>query len=173
MAHFVCCDSGWVNLDHVAKVLEHTRPNGDYWLTFENASGAVIGRKSRATERLNELTAPIIPAAAGMVAVVICPYSECDEGRPDKVHVDHVPIVAWRLIYDGACPVLIEAPLSGATVFVTMPDGALMSPEDVTFSNLDFAIAGVLEFAQGDWDRANARRLKALCVTRDNGEPLQ
>jgi hypothetical protein len=111
----------------------------------------------------DEETAPVVAAAAGMAAVVISPMAPEDDldGRPNAVNTRHVWVVAWRLMYGGAAPVLVEVPPSDATVFVIMPDGKLTAPEEGTFSSVENAGRAVLTWAQGRWDRAQTRRAKA------------
>src|SRR5690348_7291985 len=111
MAHFVPCDRGWINLDHVASIREVREKNTDRArrnLIFENADGREIARQTWATCDLEEM-APVVPAAAGATAIVVWIFAESDGhgARPDTVLFDQVPVVAWRLAYGGAIPVLL------------------------------------------------------------------
>src|SRR5690242_16252682 len=101
MVRFVSCDVGWVNLDHVVKAREQRRSDGIVSILFEGAEGKPIGRTFISRGDLEELTAPVVPAASGATAVLITPYSSTDRvgDRPDRVHVEHVPIVAWRIVF--------------------------------------------------------------------------
>jgi hypothetical protein len=59
-AHFIEGDNGWINLDHVAEV--RSMRSGP--LVFLKEDGAELGRMTRHHGvNLEELTAPIIPAA--------------------------------------------------------------------------------------------------------------
>lgn len=82
--------------------------------------------------------------------------------RPDHVITEPVPIVAWKLIYGGAIPVLLEAPTSRTTVFVALPDGRLMAPEDRTVEDVAEAERVVLARAQQEWNRKQSARPKAV-----------
>jgi hypothetical protein len=160
MSHFVECDAGWINLDHVARIREVREKNTDRArrnLIFENADGTEMGRQTWATCDLEEM-APIVPAASGASAIIVWTFADSGDhdARPDTVLFDHVPVVAWRVVHGGAIPVLLQATTSSEIVLIPLPDGRLCLPEDAVYEGLEEAKRCLLLRAQGDWDRQHA-----------------
>ena len=158
MPHFVNCDEGWVNLDHVVKIEYQQCRNAG--LLFYGADGrSIIGTKTdcRYGFSLEQAVAPVVPAAAGATAVIISAvYGESHNGRPNETYAESVPIAAWRLVDTVAMPVLVEATLSDDTVLVVLPDGRLMEPGSGIFDTIADAQAEVLRRAQARCDREYA-----------------
>ncbi len=162
MAHFVQCDEGWVNLDHVAEIREVRRQDhagGRRSLIFESDAGKIIARQTWPCSDMEEVTAPVVAAGAGSVAIVVGTFANSDgvDERPDSAEAEQMPIVAWRLMYGGAIPVLVQATTGNETVLISLPDGRLLLPEDTTFADLDEAKRCLLLRAQAAWDRSHAK----------------
>ena len=160
MSIFIATDHGSINLDHVTRVTCNRAPfQGASKFFFYSTNGTVLGSCTMVADfDLVELTAPVVPAAAGTVALLITAIPETRGARPtaDDIWVTRAPIVAWRLCYGGARPVLIEQPCSAETILVEMPDGRLLAADDCTHSNLDAAKGTILADRQREWDRTHA-----------------
>lgn len=156
MPHFIECDDGWVNLDHVARIeYQQCRNPG---LLFCDADGRPIGKTNcpRGFD-LDEAVARVVPAGVGATAVIISAFcGETSLGRPDETYTVSAPIAAWRLAYGVAMPVFLEEPVSDDRIFFALPDGQLMEPDNSTFNTMADAQADVLRRAQGAWDRKHA-----------------
>lgn len=124
---FVSTDGGYVNLDHVAEV-QYTADGRS--LLFKSADGRALGKmRDAGAIDLEELTAAIVAAAKGATAVSILVCHTDDRPTEDDLFVERVPVVAWRLAFGGAIPVLIEPSVSTETTFIETPDGRLLLPE--------------------------------------------
>jgi hypothetical protein len=159
MPYFINCDEGWVNLDHVVKI-EYQRCRNPGVL-FYGADGTSIGIKTDCAAEFNleEAIAPVVAAAAGATAVVMsATCGESPNGRPTETYAESVPIAAWRLVYNVAMPIFVEAPMPGDSVFVVLPDGRVMEPGGGVFDTTADAKEGVLRRAQVRWDREYAAR---------------
>jgi hypothetical protein len=157
MPIFIDIDHGSINLDHVARVTCNQVPLRDTTrFCFYGTAGAALGSLTTVADvDLVEITAPVVPAAAGTVAVLITviPESRGTRPTPDDVWVERVPIVAWRLCHGGARPVLIEQSCSNESALIEMPDGRLLSAGDCTYGDLNGAKAAILADCQREWDR--------------------
>jgi hypothetical protein len=157
MALFIEADDGWINLDHIARVTQALGENRT--ALFYDADGKIVGRKNRCEGLdIHELTAPIVPAAAGAAAFVVSTISSEHGGRPDEVCCRPEQIVAWRLMYGGAVPLLIEATTSNEVVLIPLPDGRLLCPEHEIFEDVNGAKTALLRYAQSNWDRSRAAK---------------
>jgi len=159
MARFFSTDAGEINLDHVVRARDINNREGQRQFVFYGTDGGRIGEITYPTGWLSELLAPIVAAAPGMVAVVITPHSEAGIAeRPHMVLTERLPIVGWRIVYDTPVPILLETPIDKATVFIELPDGALVAPDDFTASDIADAERVVLMRAQAEWDRKQAQK---------------
>jgi hypothetical protein len=159
MAKFISIDSGWLNLDHVVRVEESDQADGRTVLLFRNAADKIIGRSYSADDFWKH-AAPILPAAAGAFALVVTTHNRTDERpheRPDAVYSSRVPIVGWHVGYEWPSPVLPEEAAHNQRVFVELPGGMVMSPDDVVLESREAAEKHCLAEAQASWDRRNAK----------------
>jgi hypothetical protein len=163
MGIFITTNRGWVNLDHVARVTDrkvklHSRA------TSEVSRAVLFGPEDTElglalyldADRVAEKAQPLVPATPGAEVLVFWMDNDEDE-RPvaDNVTVSREPIVAWRIDacgHGGACPVLLEDPVSSSFIGFTLPDGRVMFPYDCTCDDLAAAKAYVLGRAQTNWD---------------------
>ena len=101
MAHFISCGANWINLDHVARAEESTQDDGRPVLVFKNADDKVIGR-SYDVDDFWEYAAPVLPASAGAVALVVTTHcgTEGFHGRPGEVWLLVSPL--WDGVSDMA-----------------------------------------------------------------------
>jgi hypothetical protein len=131
--YFIEVDDGWVNLDHVETVSVSGRASrGDKVIRFEKADGISLGIRTGSLARvdMDELLAPIISAAPGCYAWVIWTCVVWDEENQREtgaveVNAVRVPVIAWRLLYGGATPLLADEPSDGSMVCLELPDGSL------------------------------------------------
>jgi hypothetical protein len=159
MPHFISCDDGWVNLDHVVRICYQKCRNPG--LLFYGTDGTSIGIKTNcpAGFDLDEAVAPMVAAAAGATAVVMsATCGESPNSRPTETYAESVLIAAWRLVYDVAMPIFCEAPMPGDSVFIVLPDGRVMEPGGGIFDSIADAQAWVLRRAQARWDSEYAAR---------------
>jgi hypothetical protein len=151
MAHFTDCDGGWINLDHVVKV--GYQRCADPAMLFYGAGDVLIGKKTHHSGfDPEELTSPVV-AAAGVTAIVIAVYGEGHDDRPTETIVETLPIVAWRIAYGCAIPILPDTSASNSRVLVQLPDGKLLLADDCTFDSVADAERALLLQYQADWDR--------------------
>ena len=130
-------------------------------MLFYGADGTSIGIKTDCAAEFNleEAIAPVVAAAAGATAVVMsATCGESPNGRPTETYAESVPIAAWRLVYDVAMPIFVEAPMPGDLVFIVIPDGRVMEPGGGIFDTIADAQARILRRAQARWDHEYAAR---------------
>jgi len=160
MTRFIETDSGWVNLGHVATVGKRQRTARREELVFRNIDGRELDTLGWPNAlNVEQLTAPVIPAAVGAVAVVIGIYPEGFDDRPTDgdVMAERVPIVGWRITADGAEPVLINPASASETVLIEAPDGQIHSFGEGTYANLDEAKRNILRRTQDRWEQRQVR----------------
>lgn len=126
-------------------------------MVFKNADDKVIGR-SYDVDDFWEYAAPVLPASAGAVALVVTTHcgTEGFHGRPGEVWSTCVAIVGWRVGYGCPVPVLPEEGAHNQRVFIKTPDGMFMSPDDVLLESREAVETHCLAEAQASWDRRHA-----------------
>lgn len=142
MPAFVSCTSGtsFINLDRVARTEAHNQRGTVSNLFAE--SGELLGRVY--TSNIPE--GEVIPAAAGLFAVVITVFAD------GSVSHQRHPIAAWRVLRgtlgESAFPIISDDLCSNETILVELPDGRLCLPAEQVFDNLESAKDCLLKRAQ-------------------------
>lgn len=109
MAKFIEIDSGWINLDHVAKVRREKRRAHDHAELFFGPNDTLLGEKfipGRHFTEFGEITAAYVQAAPNEHAVAI--FGEWEDDGPITLNIYYPKIIAWR-IADWVQPVFLES----------------------------------------------------------------
>jgi hypothetical protein len=172
MSTFIQIEGGELNLSFVAGTQHHFRKTKDgrcyKAISFYDAQKRLLGHIEHADGiDLEEITAPVVPAAPGVVAAVLHTMTSDDNlgGCPEEIYVELLPIVAWRLLPERAVPVLLDETSPTSIILLMMPDGRWLEPGDSSYATLDEAETALLKRAQADWHRKRALgtvRQKAL-----------
>jgi len=112
MAFIESRDGGWVNLDRVAKITKDR--DGDHIL--QDADGEKLGAIFHG--QMHALT-PVIPASAGLFAIVFYDYRDDDGAPPEDsdLFVENEPILGWRDFGDYREAILLQPLHDYATAF--------------------------------------------------------
>jgi hypothetical protein len=134
-------DGCWQNLASVAQIGRlRGAENHTLYDTDGNRIGAISGRKD-----IEELTAAIVPAAAGSEVIVV---SWNKYSLETEFHIARRAAVAWRISDLVANPVLAGEALyekNGETFLIPHPDGTFGWPFMGVFDSIEQAVAGIKE----------------------------
>jgi hypothetical protein len=152
VTRFLETDKGWVNVAHITRITERHADDCSS-ATLYGPTGEVLGRIGQMTTDIDDLTAPIVPAAAGQFAKIIYVWSHIRRPTEQDVWVDEQPIVAWSLRTFGDREPILPEEISNGTVLICLPGGKLLEPDHARFDDIAEAKQHLLDRAQAEWDR--------------------
>jgi hypothetical protein len=121
---------------------------------FYDANGRDIGSVPEAID-LEQLSSPVISAGRVSIATMIQVNSSDQRPEAGHIHVEALPLVAWRVTRHGASPVFARQPASDGALFLAANGGQLVGTSDgfgQAYSSVDRARDAVLQAAQAAWD---------------------
>jgi hypothetical protein len=130
---WVDTDKGWLNLDHVLRIVRGRKENGRRHYQAYAADGASGYFELSEARDLEEILFPIIPAAPGVLAHFL--YFD-DDNLDEPPLVEVFPVIGWRCHQElERHPVLPADQDFEGVCALEMPDGRFYLPYENSYAN--------------------------------------